>query len=136
MGHKHLEEGHESISAADYNPNDDRLIDDARQLAMEGTARGNVGATAAVAGGGGDLASGTGEPAPADAQKAENVMIVEEEEEDDEDDMFAIGTKPKKVKVLQVHGEQAETQGVNKADHVAAGFVPVSFFGRDRASIV
>ena len=74
----------ENISAADYNPDEDRREDDARQLRHRGEvgAAGQAGATAVAAQ---EVLEGGGEEE-------------DEEEEDDEDDMFAIDAKPKKVK--------------------------------------
>lgn len=73
----------ENISAADYNPDEDRREDDARQLRHRGEAgtAGQAGATAVAA-----------------QEVLENDEEAEDEEEDDEDDMFAIDAKPKKVK--------------------------------------
>ncbi|GAA99695.1 hypothetical protein E5Q_06398 [Mixia osmundae IAM 14324] len=76
-------DGHQSISAADYNPNDDRMLDDARQLRLERQGvqghHDTVGQTAAVA------------AQPAAAAPAQVIQVVAD---DDDDDMFAVVSKP------------------------------------------
>lgn len=91
--HEVKREGGEDISAADYDPDEDRKLDDARQLAHHKDAPtmppGQPGATAVAA-----------------IEQGQSIVIAEddeadsgeEEEEglDDEDDMFAVDVKPKK----------------------------------------
>jgi len=79
----------ENISAADYNPDEDRKLDDARQLAHRG---------------GPHVAGQAGATAVADAEQQDKMDEQdveedgEEDQEDDEDDMFALDSKPKKSK--------------------------------------
>lgn len=77
--------GHHSISAADYNPDDDRCLDDQRQLekGRAGQQAGPLGATAKA-----EIEKPANGAAPRPAP--------EEDDDDDDDDMFAIGTKKAK----------------------------------------
>lgn len=91
-------DGEPQVSAADYDPNDDRKADDVRQQ--------NLAADAVT---GEEVASGVGEPGPADlAHDGEKPLLIDGEEweevevEDDgeEFDMFALDDEPKKKKKI------------------------------------
>ena len=105
------EQAEPEVSAADYNPDEDRKMDDARQLVLLQTgpsaAPGHVGATAEV-----DPAAvqqvkdeALQSNAAAEDEEEEEVEIeveVAADEEEDDDDMFAMEAKPKKTKLVKV----------------------------------
>lgn len=107
--------GHQSISAADYNPDDDRRLDDERQQERQ-----EGGLKASVAARPSDEVKTHPEPAITVKETVEEETTDEDDEEEDEDDMFAIGTvdKTKKAKARENGHLQAN-------DH--APFLPVRF---------
>ncbi len=91
--------GEKQISAADYDPLDDRKADDDRSHLLAAPHIGQIKQS--------DIAAGVGEPGPdiinAGAEEAEEdeYEAVEVEEEDEEFDMFAIETAPKVKKTIR-----------------------------------
>lgn len=83
--------GHQSISAADYNPDDDRRLDDERQQERQDCGHKVLKPNETV----------KASPVPA---KAEMVEEESEGEDEDEDDMFAVGTSKKTKKKTGANG--------------------------------
>ena len=80
-------DGEEQVSAADYNPDEDRKVDDRREQALMGSKQKEV-------------ASGVGEPGPdildVKDEESEYEEVEVDAEEDDDFDMFALDEAPKK----------------------------------------
>jgi serine/threonine-protein kinase PRP4 len=80
-------DGEEQVSAADYNPDEDRKVDDRREQELMGSKQKEV-------------ASGVGEPGPdilnVKDEESEYEEVEVDAEEDDDFDMFALDEAPKK----------------------------------------
>lgn len=92
-------DGEVQISAADYNPDDDRKLDDQRRKDHD-TKIGIAAPQTAVSQK--EIADGVGEPKPPVIVEDDEYEEVEEDIEDDDFDMFAVDDAPKKKrKVLR-----------------------------------
>jgi len=82
-------DGEEQISAADYNPDEDRKVDDEREQALLKAHQKQK-----------EVASGVGEPGPdvvrVEDEESEYEEVEVDAEEDDDFDMFALEEAPKK----------------------------------------
>lgn len=92
-------DGEAQISAADYNPDDDRKLDDERRKVHDIKAHATHSIEPPTRQ---EIADGLGEPATATANDDDEYEEVEEDVEDEDFDMFAVDEAPKKKrKVLK-----------------------------------
>ncbi|KAI5454643.1 U4/U6 small nuclear ribonucleoprotein prp4, variant 3 [Naganishia albida] len=92
-------DGEAQISAADYNPDDDRKLDDERRKVHDIKAHATHSIEPPIRQ---EIADGLGEPATATANYDDEYEEVEEDVEDEDFDMFAVDEAPKKKrKVLK-----------------------------------
>ncbi|KAJ9125162.1 hypothetical protein QFC22_000116 [Naganishia vaughanmartiniae] len=103
-------DGEVQISAADYNPDDDRKLDDQRRKDHDTNVGTEQPQTAASRK---DIADGVGEPKPAVAVEEDEYEEVEEDVDNDDFDMFAVDDAPKKKrKVLRKKSQPVKTLAV------------------------